>query len=93
MLAFFSFASRLCRVQRRIQKGFDVFEYYANNQWDFDNSNVLYMRTIINKTEAKRYAIEDKRELNHPSDSISLVTRSIFNWKSVVCMFFPPFRN
>lgn len=52
---------RLCRVQRRIQKGFDVFEYYANNQWDFDNSNVLYLRTVINKTEEKRYAIEDKR--------------------------------
>ncbi|XP_031619645.1 putative fatty acyl-CoA reductase CG5065 [Contarinia nasturtii] len=51
----------LCRVQRRIQKGFDVFEYYANNQWDFDNSNVLYMRTIINEIEAKRYAIEDKQ--------------------------------
>lgn len=81
------FAYRLCRVQRRIQKGFDVFEYYANNQWDFDNSNVLYMRTIINKTEAVRYAIEDKRELNHLSDSILLVTHSTFNWKSVVRVF------
>lgn len=59
----FCYCFRLCRVQRRIQKGFDVFEYYANNQWDFDNSNVLYMRTIINETEATRYAIEDKRKL------------------------------
>lgn len=56
---FFS-CYRLCRVQRRIQKGFDVFEYYANNQWDFDNSNVLYLRTVINKTEEKKYSIEDK---------------------------------
>lgn len=55
-----TFARRLCRVQRRVQKGYDVFEYYANNQWDFDNSNVLYLRTIINKTEETRYAIEDK---------------------------------
>lgn len=50
----------MCRVQRRIQKGFDVFEYYANNQWDFDNSNVLYLRTLINPIESKRYSIEDK---------------------------------
>lgn len=56
---FYSY-KRLCRVQRRIQKGFDVFEYYANNQWDFSNNNVLYLRTIINDIEAKRYAIEDK---------------------------------
>lgn len=46
-------------MQRRIQKGFDVFEYYANNQWDFDNSNVLYMRKIMNDIEKRRYAIED----------------------------------
>lgn len=37
-----------------------MFEYYANNQWDFSNKNVLYLRTIINDIEAKRYAIEDK---------------------------------
>lgn len=40
-----------------------MFEYYANNQWDFDNSNVLYLRTIINKIEEQRYAIEDKRKI------------------------------
>lgn len=50
---------RLCRVHRRIQKGFDVFEYYANNQWDFDNANILHLRSIVNKLEASRYPIED----------------------------------
>lgn len=49
-------------MQRRIQKGFDVFEYYANNQWDFANGNVLYLRTIMNEIEKKRYAIEDHSE-------------------------------
>lgn len=51
---------RLCRVQRRIQKGFDVFEYYANNQWDFDNANMVYMRSIMNDTEKREFPIEDK---------------------------------
>lgn len=49
----------LCRVHRRIQKGFDVFEYYANNQWDFDNTNILYLRSIVNDLERKKYAIQD----------------------------------
>jgi alcohol-forming fatty acyl-CoA reductase len=48
----------LCRVHRRIQKGFEVFEYYANNQWDFDNKNVLYIRSLLNSTERIRYKID-----------------------------------
>lgn len=47
-------------MQRRIQKGFDVFEYYANNQWDFDNANMVYTRKIMNDTEKKAFPIEDK---------------------------------
>ncbi|XP_037902545.1 putative fatty acyl-CoA reductase CG5065 [Hermetia illucens] len=48
----------LCRVHRRIQKGFEVFEYYANNQWDFDNSSVLELRRMMNDTERHKYIIE-----------------------------------
>lgn len=50
---------RLCRVQRRVQKGFEVLEYYANNQWDFDNANILHLRTLINSVEKERYPIQD----------------------------------
>ncbi|GAB0090386.1 Fatty acyl-CoA reductase [Sergentomyia squamirostris] len=48
----------LIRVHKRILKGFQVFEYYANNQWDFDNSNARYLRTKINKHEKEIYKID-----------------------------------
>lgn len=47
----------MCRVQRRINKGFEVFEYYANNQWDFENTYVEDLRKKINRTEYKNYQI------------------------------------
>lgn len=45
----------MCRVQRRIQKGFDVFEYYANNQWDFVNENIKEVRDKFNAREHNKY--------------------------------------
>ncbi|XP_058832003.1 putative fatty acyl-CoA reductase CG5065 [Topomyia yanbarensis] len=48
----------LCRVHRRIAKGFEVFEYYANNQWDFDNANINYLRTQINEEEKVKFKID-----------------------------------
>lgn len=45
----------MCRVQRRINKGFEVFEYYANNQWDFENSNILAVRDKFNSVEYGKY--------------------------------------
>ncbi|XP_012529911.1 putative fatty acyl-CoA reductase CG5065 isoform X2 [Monomorium pharaonis] len=47
----------MCRVQRRINKGFEVFEYYANNQWDFENKVVEDIRKKINSTETKKYQV------------------------------------
>lgn len=47
----------MCRVQRRIQKGFEVFEYYANNQWDFENKNIYEIRDKLNPIEYKKYQI------------------------------------
>ncbi|XP_046616963.1 putative fatty acyl-CoA reductase CG5065 [Neodiprion virginianus] len=47
----------MCRVQRRIQKGFEVFEYYANNQWDFDNANIREVRETLNPKEQKLYVL------------------------------------
>ncbi|XP_015602057.1 putative fatty acyl-CoA reductase CG5065 [Cephus cinctus] len=47
----------MCRVHRRIQKGFEVFEYYANNQWDFDNSNITQLREKFNAKEKILYQL------------------------------------
>ncbi|XP_076643125.1 putative fatty acyl-CoA reductase CG5065 [Halictus rubicundus] len=47
----------MCRVQRRIQKGFEVFEYYANHQWDFDNSNMYEIRDRLNAVEYEKYQL------------------------------------
>jgi len=47
----------MCRVHRRIKKGFEVFEYYANNQWDFTNTYVYYIRDKLNNTEYKLYQV------------------------------------
>jgi len=47
----------MCRVQRRINKGFEVFEYYANNQWYFENTYYDDIRKKINSTEYKNYQV------------------------------------
>lgn len=47
----------MCRIHRRIQKGFEVFEYYANNQWDFDNTSGLEVRAKLNELEYKNYRL------------------------------------
>ncbi|XP_067213848.1 putative fatty acyl-CoA reductase CG5065 [Linepithema humile] len=47
----------LCRVHRRIMKGFEVLEYYGNNQWDFVNNHVLDIRKKINETEKRLYQV------------------------------------
>lgn len=48
----------LMRVQRRINKGFEVFEYYANNQWDFKSDNIMSIRPLMNARETKTYKID-----------------------------------
>lgn len=48
------------RVQRRIQKGFEVLEYYANNQWDFDTTNIESLRLKMNALESVKYKIDSK---------------------------------
>lgn len=47
----------MCRVHRRIQKGFEVFEYYANNQWDFENDNINIIRNKFNEREKINYQL------------------------------------
>ncbi|XP_033223503.1 putative fatty acyl-CoA reductase CG5065 [Belonocnema kinseyi] len=47
----------MCRVHRRIKKGFEVFEYYANNQWDFVNDNLINIRDKLNPREKVKYLL------------------------------------
>ncbi|GLH03062.1 Fatty acyl-CoA reductase [Gryllus bimaculatus] len=48
----------LWRVHRRILKGFEVFEYYANNQWDFKNDLVVDIRKCLNARERSEFIID-----------------------------------
>ncbi|XP_034234490.1 putative fatty acyl-CoA reductase CG5065 isoform X1 [Thrips palmi] len=48
----------LKRVQNRIEKGFEVFEYYANNQWDFKNESAIYVRPLMNARERREYKVD-----------------------------------
>ncbi|XP_023014773.2 putative fatty acyl-CoA reductase CG5065 [Leptinotarsa decemlineata] len=48
----------LLRIQKRISKGYEVFEYYANNQWDFNNDNGMEVREMLNPTERKIYKVD-----------------------------------
>ncbi|XP_050528205.1 fatty acyl-CoA reductase 1-like [Daktulosphaira vitifoliae] len=48
----------LVRIQDRINKGFEVFGYYANNQWEFRNEHVHHLRKIMNAREKFEYKID-----------------------------------
>jgi fatty acyl-CoA reductase len=37
-----------------------VFEYYANNQWDFNNDNAVEIRKLINSKEKKIYKVDNE---------------------------------
>lgn len=50
----------MCRVQRRIKKGFEVFEYYANNQWDFSNEEAMKARMLLNPKERRNYKVDSE---------------------------------
>ncbi|KAI8117470.1 putative fatty acyl-CoA reductase [Lucilia cuprina] len=58
LLRIFGYPPVLMRVQDRISKGFEVFEYYANNVWNFDNTEAVKMRKLMNKKERLTYVIE-----------------------------------
>ncbi|XP_053621900.1 putative fatty acyl-CoA reductase CG5065 [Plodia interpunctella] len=48
----------LMRVQRRISKGFEVFEYYTNNQWDFKSDIAQTVRLKLNAREKRDYKVD-----------------------------------
>ncbi|KAI5752704.1 hypothetical protein M8J77_019610 [Diaphorina citri] len=49
----------LVRIQERIHRGFDVFEYYANNEWEFKNGNLHQTRPKRNAREIVQYCVEN----------------------------------
>jgi fatty acyl-CoA reductase len=52
------------RVQQRVSKGYEVFEYYANNQWDFNNDDSLEAIKQLNPRERSTYKL-DSEGLNY----------------------------
>lgn len=48
----------MLRVQNRISKGFEVFEYYANNQWEFMNKFSFEARALMNPKERSLYKVD-----------------------------------
>lgn len=49
----------LVRIQERIHRGFDVFEYYTNNEWEFINTNLHNTRAKRNAREQLQYCVEN----------------------------------
>ncbi|CAK1589999.1 unnamed protein product [Parnassius mnemosyne] len=58
LLYVLRFEPVLMRVHRRISKGFDVFEYYTNNQWDFQSDACQRLRVHLNAREKEDYKID-----------------------------------
>ncbi|XP_066990944.2 putative fatty acyl-CoA reductase CG5065 [Anabrus simplex] len=51
----------LLRIHRRIIKGFEMFEYYANNQWEFQNDLVVIIRGRMNARELQEINIDSSK--------------------------------
>lgn len=44
-------------VHKRLAKGMEVLDYYANNVWEFDNTDCLYIFKLVNNVESKKYFV------------------------------------
>ncbi|XP_066255583.1 putative fatty acyl-CoA reductase CG5065 [Euwallacea similis] len=51
----------LINVNRRLLKGQEMFDYYANRSWNVDMKYFLNMRKRLNKTEKETYQVEAKK--------------------------------
>ncbi|KAJ3667018.1 hypothetical protein Zmor_002429 [Zophobas morio] len=58
LLVLLGYKSVLMKVQKRISKGYDVFEYYANRQWDFNNDGTLKAINTLNPREKSVYKVD-----------------------------------
>lgn len=55
---FYKSVSRLYQIQKRIQKGGEVFEYYTNKAWNFSNFRADEIRKVMNETERNVFKID-----------------------------------
>nr|XP_022902012.1 putative fatty acyl-CoA reductase CG5065 [Onthophagus taurus]XP_022902013.1 putative fatty acyl-CoA reductase CG5065 [Onthophagus taurus] len=60
IVPLFGYKPFMWQIQQRITKGFDVFEYYANNQWDFSNEDGLKAVDEMNPREKEFYKLNGK---------------------------------
>ncbi|XP_061392598.1 fatty acyl-CoA reductase 1-like [Musca vetustissima] len=58
LLVLLRYPPVLIRVQKRVTKGLDVISYYANGQWNFDNTNAVEVRKLMNNRERRTYVVE-----------------------------------
>ena len=59
----------MVRIQKRISRGFDVFQYYTTKEWYFRNTNFQSLRNRINEndnnvfyTDLKNFDIDEYME-------------------------------
>ncbi|XP_065173081.1 putative fatty acyl-CoA reductase CG5065 [Atheta coriaria] len=57
LLICMGYSPVLIKIHKRILKGFEMFEYYANNQWDFNNDLSLIAREKMNPREKSIYIL------------------------------------
>ncbi|XP_063924739.1 putative fatty acyl-CoA reductase CG5065 [Zophobas morio] len=58
LLVILGYPPVLKRVQRRILKGYDVFEYYTTKQWDFNNDVSMEARKLLTQRERELYKVD-----------------------------------
>ncbi|KAH0807838.1 hypothetical protein GEV33_014942 [Tenebrio molitor] len=58
LLVILGYKPILYQIQRRIQKGSEVFEYYTTKAWNFSNLKIEDIRGRMNETEKKIYTID-----------------------------------
>lgn len=46
------------KIQKRVWHGYTIFEYYANNQWEFNNDGSMKARELLNPRERELYKID-----------------------------------
>lgn len=50
----------LWRVHKRIAKGIESLEIFGTQQWTFDNTNVVQIRSKMNELELSKYRVSSE---------------------------------
>ncbi|KAJ3652217.1 hypothetical protein Zmor_018200 [Zophobas morio] len=48
----------LVRVQKKVLKGYQIFEYYVNREWDFRHDNMNIIRDYLNPREKEEFIMD-----------------------------------